>query len=182
MQSGSETFKPARGFEVQGRSGQEGAGCVALISSGTSPEESTFLDASATGGDVFFTTTTRLAPQDFDDAPDVYDAHECTAASPCPPVQAQQPPACATEGSCRGAPAPAPAIYGAPSSATFDGAGNVTQTSTTASPEQGKQKKKKKAECRRGLAKKKRDGCVKRKTKERKAKKPGRARNDRRSK
>ena len=173
--SGSETFKPTRGFEVQGRSGQEGAGCVALISSGTSPEESTFIDASENGGDVFFLTTSRLAPQDFDNAPDVYDAHECAAASPCPPVQAQQPPACETEGSCRGAPAPAPSIYGAPSSATFDGAGNLTQASTTGSPAHVKQKKKK-AECRMGLGKKK-HRCAKRK-----AKKPRRARNDRRSK
>ena len=99
--SGRDVFKPAHGFAVEGRKGEEPAGCVGLISSGSSPEESTFLDASETGGDVFFRTTSRLAPQDFDHAYDVYDAHECTAASPCPPVQAEQPPPCATEGSCR---------------------------------------------------------------------------------
>jgi len=60
-------------------------GCVGLISSGESDEESAFLDASETGGDVFFLTTSKLAPQDYDKAFDVYDAHECTGASPCAP-------------------------------------------------------------------------------------------------
>jgi hypothetical protein len=178
--SGSEAFKPAHAFAVEGRSGEEAAGCVALISSGTSPEASTFLDASATGGDVFFMTTSRLAPQDFDNAPDVYDAHECTGISPCLPEQAQQPPACETEGSCRGAPAPEPSVYGAPSSATFDGTGNPTQASTSASPTQLKHKQKTKAGCGRDRTKKGR--CLKRKAKRGKAKKPRRARNDRRSK
>src|SRR6202042_1238487 len=39
-------------------------GCVGLISAGTSAEESVFLDASESGGDVFFMTFSRLAPQD----------------------------------------------------------------------------------------------------------------------
>ena len=46
--SGSDVFKPARAFEVEGRAGEEGAGCVALISSGTSSEELSFMDASET--------------------------------------------------------------------------------------------------------------------------------------
>jgi hypothetical protein len=49
-------------------------GCVNLISSGASPEESGFLDASETGGDVFFLTNAKLSYLDFDSAPDVYDA------------------------------------------------------------------------------------------------------------
>ena len=65
-QSGSDVFKPARTVEVEGRTVQEGAGCIGLISSGTSAEPSAFLDASETGGDVFFLTTSKLAPQDFD--------------------------------------------------------------------------------------------------------------------
>jgi hypothetical protein len=57
-----------------------------LISSGESAQESAFLDASESGGDVFFMTTAKLAPpQDFDHAYDIYDAHECTSASPCIP-------------------------------------------------------------------------------------------------
>ena len=98
-------------------------GCLGLVSSGTSPGESAFLDASETGGDVFFRTQERLDAQDRDTSYDVYDAHEC-AASSCP-VTAPQPPACETEASCRAAPSPQPALYGAPSSATFSGTGNV---------------------------------------------------------
>jgi hypothetical protein len=175
-QSASEVFKPAHGFEVEGRGGEEGAGCVALISSGTSPEESSFLDASESGGDVFFLTTSRLAPQDFDNAPDVYDAHECTAGSPCTSVQAVQPPPCDTEGSCRGAPAPQPAIYGAPSSATFTGSGNLAPVSSApAAPRVVK----KTTGCGRDFVKK-RGRCVRRKTKSGKAKRAGRVRDDRR--
>jgi hypothetical protein len=175
--SGSVVFKPARGFEVEGRKGEEPVGCVGLISSGTSPEASTFLDASETGGDVFFLTTSKLAPQDFDHAYDIYDAHECTSAAPCLPVAAEQPPSCETEGSCRAAPAPQPSIYGAPSSATFNGTGNLTPTSTSPT---GPKTKNKPAKCKKGFVKKK-GRCVNAKPKKR-AKRAGRAGNDRRSK
>jgi len=104
-----------------GRSG----GCLGLISSGSGAEESGFLDASENGGDVFFLTTGKLAPQDHDDAVDIYDAHECTSAAPCLPTSAAQPPPCTTEASCRPAPTPQPSIFGPPSSATFSGAGNL---------------------------------------------------------
>jgi hypothetical protein len=158
--SGSVVFKPAHGFEAEGRRGEEGAGCVALISSGTSPEESTFLDASETGGDVFFTTSSKLAPQDFDHAYDIYDAQECTSVIPCAPVPAEQPPPCETEGSCRAAPAPQPSIYGAPSSATFNGTGNLIQTP----PSSVAPHTKKAAKCRKGFVKKK-GRCVKARSK-----------------
>lgn len=104
----------------------EGAdGCVALISSGASPEDSKFMDASETGGDVFFLTLSRLSPQDYDTAVDMYDAHECTPLSPCAPAPALAPPACTTGDACKPAPTPQPAIFGAPASATFSGAGNI---------------------------------------------------------
>jgi hypothetical protein len=54
--------------------GQRADGCVSLISSGTSPEESAFLDASESGDDVFFITASRLVQTDIDSALDVYDA------------------------------------------------------------------------------------------------------------
>lgn len=100
-------------------------GCVSLISAGTSSRESAFLDASETGGDVFFLTASQLAAQDTDNALDAYDAHECTNAAPCLPEPAVQPPPCTSEASCRPAPTPQPAIFGLPPSATFSGAGNV---------------------------------------------------------
>ena len=101
-------------------------GCVGLISSGESASESAFLDASENGSDVFFLTTQKLAPQDFDNALDIYDAHECsTCGSPCPPTPAEAPPPCTTEASCKASPTPQPGIYGPPSSATFSGPGNL---------------------------------------------------------
>ena len=101
-------------------------GCVALISSGTSSQESGFLDASEDGGDVFFLTYSRLQPQDYDKAIDIYDAHECTSSSPCFPTPVPQPPACVTADACRVAPLPQPTNFAAPASSTFSGTGNVT--------------------------------------------------------
>jgi hypothetical protein len=99
-------------------------GCAALISSGASGEETVFMDASENGNDVFFLTAAPLVPQDLDTSFDVYDAHLCSISSPCAPVVAS-PPACTTADSCRVAPSPQPAIFGAPASSTFSGSGNV---------------------------------------------------------
>jgi DNA-binding beta-propeller fold protein YncE len=101
-------------------------GCVGLISSGQATGESAFLDASESGGDVFFLTSAKLVPQDYDSALDVYDAHECINAAPCFPTPAAVPPPCYTGDACKAGPTPQPAIYGSPSSETFSGAGNVT--------------------------------------------------------
>jgi DNA-binding beta-propeller fold protein YncE len=105
---------------------ERSAGCIALISSGTAAGESAFLDASEDGNDVFFLTAEKLVSQDIDTALDVYDAHVCSSALPCVASPAV-PPACTTADACRVAPSPQPAIFGAPSSATFTGAGNLTQ-------------------------------------------------------
>jgi hypothetical protein len=105
--------------------GERSGGCVSLISSGSSPEESAFMDASETGGDVFFITLAKLVSQDFDSALDVYDARECTAATPCYPAAAVSPPECSTGDSCKPAPTLQPSIFGPAPSATFSGAGNV---------------------------------------------------------
>jgi hypothetical protein len=102
---------------------ERSGGCVNLISSGTPPGESSFMDASATGGDVFFLTAERLVPQDTDTAFDVYDAHECTASSPCLSPPASAPP-CTTSDSCRAAPQAQPPVFGPGASATFSGPGN----------------------------------------------------------
>ena len=75
--------------ETAGRTFSHSAqACIALISSGESPQESVFLDASETGGrdgeghegggDAFFLTSAKLAPQDRATAVDADDAHECT--------------------------------------------------------------------------------------------------------
>jgi DNA-binding beta-propeller fold protein YncE len=102
---------------------ERSGGCVSLISAGRSPEDSAFLDASETGGDVFFVTGEKLVPQDFDTSLDIYDAHECSASSPCVTAPASEPSPChveASEASCRPAQTPQLAIFGAPASATFN--------------------------------------------------------------
>jgi hypothetical protein len=103
---------------------------VALISSGTSAEESGFLDASESGVDVFFLTAAKLSPgQDKDTALDVYDAHECSSQSPCLTAPSASTPPCLTEASCRPAPSAQPEIFGTAPSATFTGVGNVSPES-----------------------------------------------------
>lgn len=54
--------------------GVSGAGCVGLLSSGTSTGDSGFLDATPSGDDVFFMTRGRLSVLDQDEEMDVYDA------------------------------------------------------------------------------------------------------------
>jgi hypothetical protein len=123
--SGSVTFKPARNVQVDGRAVQEGAGCVGLISSGESPDESAFLDATETGSEVFYMTSAKLLPQDTDTAYDVYDARECAASSPCLPAPTPVPPPCDNEASCKPAPTPQPGVFAPSGSATFSGTGNL---------------------------------------------------------
>ncbi|HUA74310.1 MAG TPA: hypothetical protein VL988_06085 [Solirubrobacteraceae bacterium] len=110
-------------------------GCASLISSGGSSEESAFLDASASGDDVFFLTTAQLVASDIEpDDFDVYDAHVCTSESPCPPQATTAPPPCATTDSCRAASPPQPLIFGPPPSATFNGAGNAPPPAAATKP------------------------------------------------
>ena len=88
----SSTFHPASG------------GCLDLISNGVSGGDSGFLDASETGGDVFFLTTAPLSKRDTDTAYDVYDAH-IEGTEPAPEqipeqhVEPVQPPEAQTPGS-----------------------------------------------------------------------------------
>jgi phosphohistidine swiveling domain-containing protein len=132
--SSSEAFETAREVVVEGRGVLVGAGCVGLVSGGASGEESEFLDASESGGDVFFQTSARLVPGDTDSAYDVYDAHECSSEAPCLPESVVAAPVCVTEASCRPAPSPQPGVYGAPGSETFQGPGNLTPVPKIAKP------------------------------------------------
>jgi hypothetical protein len=74
---------------------------------------------------VFFLTASKLSLLDYDTELDVYDAHECSAVSPCSPVGAAVPAACDTEASCKAAPSLQPEIFGPSGSATFSGPGNL---------------------------------------------------------
>jgi hypothetical protein len=144
-------------------------GCVGLISSGTSSDESAFLDASEGGGEVFFLTASQLVPQDEDQAFDIYDAHECTASSPCTSqAAAAVPPACTSEASCKVAPEAQPSIYGLPSSATFKGESNLAPVPPAVVK---KVATKKTVKCKKGLVKNKKGMCVKKSKPRKKAKK-----------
>jgi DNA-binding beta-propeller fold protein YncE len=107
------------------------SGCVGLISSGASAEESGFLDASEDGSDVFFVTKARLAVQDVDSSLDVYDAHACTASVPCLPAPPLPQPAC--EGDACQQPVSPPNDL-TPASLTFSGSGNLTPTTAVVAP------------------------------------------------
>jgi hypothetical protein len=111
--------------------GAASAGCVSLISSATSGEESAFLDASESGDDVFFLSEARLTPQASASGYDVYDAHVCGAGWACETPQPVASPPCTIAELCRAAPAAQPSLYGAPSSATFSGAGNLAPAKTS---------------------------------------------------
>ncbi len=93
-----------------------------LISSGTSESESLFQGASESGDDVFISTAQQLVAQDTQPGMRVvYDARVGGGfAAPSAPAP------CTTTDACRSPVPPQPAIYGAPASATFSGAGNLT--------------------------------------------------------
>lgn len=100
-------------------------GCLGLVSSGLSSNESAFYDASESGRDVFFDTTAKLVEEDFDRGYDLYDSHVCTAAMPCS-LRSIRTPVCESGDACKGPPTLQPEIFGAPPSATFNGIGNVS--------------------------------------------------------
>ena len=93
---------------------------ASLISTGRSEDDSTFGDASADGGSVFFRTTERLVARDADRNVDVYVARVGGGIAAQDEVDATTP--CAGE-ACRPAPT-APPGSAPPSSATFQGPGD----------------------------------------------------------
>lgn len=92
---------------------QSAGGCIDLISSGTDPYDSEFLDASADGSDVFFKTESSLVPQD-PGLGDVYDARVGGGfPPPAPPVPSCEGDACQSQ--------PPPPQASTPSSSVFQG-------------------------------------------------------------
>jgi hypothetical protein len=95
------------------------AGCLDLISSGQSPRDSEFVDASPSGQDVFFATLASLLPEDYG-LVDIYDARvEGGFPSPPPPT-----PPC--EGEACQSPALAPPDV-SPASSFYNGPGNFAK-------------------------------------------------------
>lgn len=94
------------------------AGTPYLMSTGQSDRESLFADASASGNDVFFTTTERLVGWDSDDLYDLYDARVGGGL----PEPAVVPEPC-KEDACQGLPTPRAVLPGS-ATTTLRGAGN----------------------------------------------------------
>jgi Tol biopolymer transport system component len=94
-------------------------GAAHLISSGRDSDDSTFVDATPDGADVFFLTRERLSGEDVDTNRDLYDARVGGRSVP-PSVEASS----CTSQECRGAASPPPPTSPPPTSA-FSGAGNV---------------------------------------------------------
>jgi hypothetical protein len=92
-------------------------GCVALVSSGQSSQDSGVVDSSTTGADVFFKTASSLVSQD----PGLVDIYDARVGGGFPPPPAA-PLAC--EGEACQQPGPEPG-HPTPSSAAFVGPGNV---------------------------------------------------------
>jgi hypothetical protein len=100
------------------------AGCVYLISSGASANDSMFLDSSANGDNAFFITRAQLLPQDKNEQLDVYDARVGGG------IATSEPEPCAGE-ACAQAPSPSP-LLAFPASSLFSGLGNlITPPPTT---------------------------------------------------
>jgi hypothetical protein len=93
-------YEPAGVGSCESSSG----GCVSLISSGSSPQESAFLEATPSGNDVFFLTSAQLSPQETDTGFHIYDARVCTQASPCLDAQSTTAGVCSTANACRPTP------------------------------------------------------------------------------
>jgi hypothetical protein len=92
-------------------------GCLGLISSGQSEDDSHLYGMTADGRDVFFRTDEKLAPADVSGSSSIYDAR-VEGGIPAP----DEPAACQGD-ACQGQPSPAPAIS-APASVA-GGAGNA---------------------------------------------------------
>jgi WD40-like Beta Propeller Repeat len=109
-------------------------GQLRLISRGNGAGDSTFLDASPSGENVFFTTQDRLVGWDKDQNVDAYDAR-ANGGLPEPP-----PPPKSCEGE---ACLPAPVIPNdpTPASSSFEGAGNVTDAPRAGRCAKGKVKR-----------------------------------------
>jgi hypothetical protein len=122
-------------------------GQLDLISTGQGETESSFLDASEDGSNIFIYTEQRLVGADTDDSIDVYDAR-VDGGFPEPTPAAS----CSGTG-CQGVPS-APPPFATPASETFNGVGNFAAPVKSTSKSKAK-KKKPKAKKKKSKAKKK---------------------------
>jgi hypothetical protein len=102
---------------------EEEGGCISLISSGHSANDSMFMDASPSGEDAFFITREQLRLADKDQRLDLYDARAPHVPGEEVGIGEDTPIApCAGE-SCKGPLSPPP-LLPSPGSGSFEGSGN----------------------------------------------------------
>jgi hypothetical protein len=109
------------------------SGCISLISSGQEDTNSSFVTATPSGSDVFFTTYSRLVPQDQDELMDLYDARVDGVPAPALPS-----PPCAGD-ACKG-PLSSPVSSETLSSTVITGSGNVLASPLSVPPPPSKPK------------------------------------------
>jgi hypothetical protein len=89
-------------------------GCIELVSSGQSPQNSRFVEADPSGADVFFATVASLLPQDYG-LFDIYDARVGGGLPiPAPPPPPCEGDACANPSAPPEQPTPASSAYASP--------------------------------------------------------------------
>ncbi|MGA9286053.1 MAG: fibronectin type III domain-containing protein [Solirubrobacteraceae bacterium] len=123
-------------------------GCIYLLSGGTSGSDSSFIDASESGNDVFVATRAKLSEADLNENYDLYDSHVGG-------VVPQAVPSCTGSG-CQGVPPGAP-IFATPASVTFTGVGNFPAPAVKSIP---KSRVRRLAKCKRGYVRRGKK-CVK---------------------
>jgi hypothetical protein len=128
-------------------------GAAQLISGLEDGGEDVFLDASASGGDVFFATRERLAASDADELVDVYDAR-VDGGLPAPDSLT------ACQGSACQEPFVTEPTFPAPVSASFTGLGNLAPSSPPAKPTRRQLLARAVAECKKLKRKTKRAACI----------------------
>ncbi len=94
-------------------------GCVFPVSDVAGDYDSSFMDASPSGNDVFIATTDQLLPSDTDFRADAYDVR-VGGGFPVSVASA----VCSNADSCKAPESPQPGVFGAPASATFSGPGD----------------------------------------------------------
>jgi hypothetical protein len=121
----------------------QNGGCIYLISSGESPEESEFWEASPDGENVFFTTSSSLLPQD----PGSIDLYDARIGGGFPQPESKVP----CEGEACQSPPPPPRLP-TPASRSYKGLGNPNHAKKRCPQGQAKVRKAGKTHC---VAKKK---------------------------
>jgi hypothetical protein len=115
-------------------------GCLALVSSGESKQDSEFVEATPDGSDVFFSTGSSLIEGD----PGLIDIYDARIGGGFPPPTPPNPP-CEGE-ACQSPPPPPPDVT--PSSSAFQGPGNLTQAKKARRCPKGKRKVRRKGKVR----------------------------------